>query len=310
VSRSQQRSADADGLSYGGIEAGGTKWVCAVGKHSGHLLSTTTFPTTTPDETLARAVEFFAQHDRPVVAIGIGAFGPLDLRRNSSTFGYITTTPKPGWANTAVAPALHRQLNVPVFIDTDVNTAALAEWRWGAATGLDTFAYVTIGTGIGVGAIVHGRLLHGLLHPEGGHMCVPHDWIVDPFTGSCPYHGDCLEGLASGEAIHQRWGRPATQLSDPKMWRLEANYVASALLNLIYILSPQRIIVGGGVAQHPTLLAMVRTRIGKLLAGYLVTPELASEPKRRQYIVPAELGNRAGVIGAVELAAMSVDLSI
>jgi fructokinase len=232
----------------------------------------------------------------------VGAFGPVDLRRDSPTWGTITTTPKPGWGDTDLVGALRSGLNVPIALDTDVNAAALGEWRWGAAVGLETFFYITVGTGIGGGAVVNGAILHGLLHPEFGHMRIPHDRAADPFDGICPYHGDCLEGLASGEAIRQRWGRRGEDLSGPAAWETEAEYLALALVNVICMLSPQRIIIGGGVAKQPTLLPLARQRVRELLAGYLRAPELTDPDAMGRYIVTPDLGGSSGVIGAIELA--------
>ena len=205
-------------MSYGGIEAGGTKWVCAVADQPGRPDKLDSFPTTSPEDTVARAVRFFTENG-PVAALGVGSFGPVDIRPDSPTWGTITTTPKPGWGDTDVVGALRSGLRVPIALDTDVNVAALGEWRWGAAAGLDTFCYITVGTGIGAGAVVNGGLLHGLLHPELGHMRIPHDRARDPFDGICPYHGDCLEGLASGEAIRQRWAGPARSCPAPRPGR-------------------------------------------------------------------------------------------
>jgi fructokinase len=292
-------------MRYGGIEAGGTKWVCAVADQPGHPDKLDTFATTSPEDTVARAVRFFTENG-PVQALGVGSFGPVDIRRDSPTWGTITTTPKPGWGDTDVVGALRSGLGVPIELDTDVNAAALGEWRWGAAAGLETFCYITVGTGIGGGAVVNGRLLHGLLHPEFGHMRIPHDLAADPFDGICPYHGDCLEGLASGEAIRQRWGRPAQELSGSVAWEIEAQYLAFALVNVVCLLSPQRIIVGGGVAKQPALLPMARQRMRELLAGYLRAPELTEPAAMDRYIVPPQLGGDAGVIGAIELAARAL----
>ena len=288
-------------MRYGGIEAGGTKWVCAIADQPGRLDKTEIFPTTDPAETVSRATRFFTENG-PVDVIGVGAFGPVDIRRGSPTWGTITTTPKPGWADTDVVAALRSGLGVPIALDTDVNAAALGEWRWGAAAGLDTFLYITVGTGIGGGAVASGRVLHGLLHPEFGHMRIPHDRARDPFDGICPYHGDCLEGLASGEAIRQRWGRPGQELSGPAAWETEAEYLALALVNVVCMLSPQRIIIGGGVAEQPTLLPLVRQRLRELLAGYLRAPELTEPDATDRYVVPPQLGSHSGVIGALELA--------
>ena len=203
---------------YGAIEAGGTKFVCAVGTGPDDLRAEARFPTTTPAETLDRTISFFLEQQtrlgEPVAALGVGSFGPVDPNPASPTFGYITTTPKPGWANTDVVGALRRVFPVPVGFDTDVNAAALGEFRWGAAQGLDTFIYLTIGTGLGGGGMVGGRLIHGLVHPEMGHIRIPHDWAADPFPGACPYHGDCFEGLAAGPALEQRWQQRGETLPD------------------------------------------------------------------------------------------------
>jgi fructokinase len=288
-------------MRYGGIEAGGTKWVCAIADDPARPLKTGTFPTTGPAETVARATRFFAENG-PVDALGVGTFGPVDIRPGSPTWGTITTTPKPGWADTDLVSALRAGLDVPVMLDTDVNAAALGEWRWGAAAGLDTFVYITVGTGVGGGAVVNGRILHGLLAPEFGHMRIPHDRDADPFGGTCPYHGDCLEGLASGEAIRQRWGHAGQQLDDDAVWALEAEYLALALVNLACMVSPERIVIGGGVAKNQALLPRVRRRLPELLAGYLRVPELTEPDAIERYVVAPGLGDQAGVIGALELA--------
>jgi len=290
----------ANGL-YGGIEAGGTKFVCAVGTNPDDL-RTARFPTTTPPETLARAIAFFRQQARaPLAAIGVASFGPIDLRPDSPTFGFITTTPKPGWANTDLVGSIRRAFNVPVGFDTDVNAAALGEHRWGAAQGLDTFIYLTIGTGIGGGGMASGKLLHGLIHPEMGHIRIPHDCARDPFPGACPYHGDCLEGLASGPAMEKRWGQRAETLpADHPAWELEARYLALALVNYICTLSPQRILLGGGVMEQAQLLPMIRRSTQRMLQGYVRAPEIIE--RINEYIVPPGLGERAGVLGAIALA--------
>ncbi len=286
---------------YGGIEAGGTKFVCAVGDASGELLERLEYATTAPYETLHRAVDFFRQQKRALGAVGVACFGPLDLRPASRTYGHITSTPKPGWSNTDVLGPLLQGLGVPVGFDTDVNGAALAEHRWGAACGLDTFVYLTIGTGIGGGGMVGGKLLHGLLHPEMGHLRVPHDRDADPFEGTCPFHGDCWEGLACGPALAERSGMEASVLPDDHpAWVLEANYLALGLVSIICILSPQRVIIGGGVMRRAVLLHLVRKRVVQLLAGYLPLPALGSHVD--EYIVPPALGENAGVLGAIALA--------
>ncbi|MBE7528666.1 MAG: ROK family protein [Ardenticatenaceae bacterium] len=292
---------------FGGIEAGGTKFVCAVGTGPGDIRAEIRFPTTTPAENLSQCLAFFReQGDRygELTAVGIASFGPVDPDPRSSTFGYITTTPKPGWANTDFAGVIGRALGVPVGFDTDVNGAALGEWRWGAAQGLDTFIYLTIGTGIGGGVMVNGRLLHGLIHPEMGHIPLPHDWAADPFPGRCPYHGDCLEGMASGPAIADRWGQPGSDLpSDHPAWELEAHYLALALHSFICTLSPQRIIMGGGVMAQPQIFPLLRQKVQASLRGYVQHTAVLENIDR--YIVPPALGGQAGVAGAIALAELA-----
>ena len=284
---------------YGGIEAGGSKWVCATGTGPDDLEQTLTFATTDPEETIARAADFFSRNGA-IAAIGIGSFGPIDIDRTSPTWGRITTTPKPGWAYTEVVAALRNALDLPIAFDTDVNAAALGEHRWGAAVGLETFCYITVGTGIGGGGIANGNLMHGLLHPEFGHMRIPHDRNRDPFDGACPYHGNCFEGLASGDALRARWGRSAEEIADESAWLLEAEYLALGLQNVICTISPQKIILGGGVMKEPALLPHVRSRVQALASGYFDAPELGAAID--EYIVPPALGDRAGVLGALELA--------
>jgi fructokinase len=288
---------------YGAVEAGGTKFVCAVGTGPDDIRSETRFPTTTPAETLGRTVEFLrteAGRHGPLAAVGVASFGPVDLAPSSPTYGFITSTPKPGWADADVAGHVSRALGVPVGFDTDVNAAALAERQWGAARGLDTLVYLTVGTGIGGGGIVDGRLMHGLIHPEMGHIHVPHDRADDPFDGVCPYHGDCLEGLASGPAMKARWGRPAEELPDDHpAWAVEAGYLAHALAIYVCVLSPQRIVLGGGVMESPQLFPLIRARLVRLLNGYVQAPEIVQDIDR--YVVPPALGNRAGVLGALAL---------
>jgi len=275
----------------GGIEAGGTKFVCAVGRPPDDL-ELMEIPVTTPEQTIALVLQFFKARP-PVNAIGIASFGPVDLDPQSATFGYITWTPKLAWRNFDFAGAIRRALRVRVAFDTDVNAAALAERRWGAAQGLETFLYVTVGTGIGGGGMSNGRLLHGRMHPELGHLRVPHDRERDPFPGNCPYHGDCLEGLAAAPAIEARWDQDPRGLPDDHpAWDLEARYLALGLVNSICVLSPERIILGGGVMTREELFPMIRGNVAELLNGYLDACD----------IVPPSLGARAGVLGAMALA--------
>jgi len=285
---------------WGGIEAGGTKFVCAVAGDDGEILAETTFPTTVPDQTVERAIEFLRQQGE-LAAVGVGSFGPVDLIPGSPTYGTITTTPKPGWANADIVGRVRQALDVPVGFDTDVNGAALGEHRWGAAQGLDTFVYLTIGTGIGGGGMVDGRLIHGLVHPEMGHTRIPHDLNRDPFAGVCPFHGDCFEGLATGPAIEARWGqRGETLPPDHPAWELEAHYIALGVVNLVCTLSPQRVILGGGVMQQAHLFPLIRSKVQQLLNGYLKAPAILE--RIDEYIVPPGLGHRAGVKGAIALA--------
>ena len=244
---------------------------------------------------------FFREHPTRVAAVGVASFGPVDLDPRSPSFGFITATPKPRWAHTDVAGPFREALDVPVAFDTDVNGAALGEHRWGAGGGVDPLVYVTVGTGIGGGGLVNGRLLHGLVHPEMGHLRLPHDRVADPFHGACPYHGDCLDGLASGRALRERWGAsPETLPPDHPAWPLEAEYLALGLVAIIGVLSPQRIVLGGGVMQQPTLLPRVRRRVVELLAGYVRAAAVVDDIEH--YIVPPALGERAGVLGALALA--------
>ena len=286
---------------YGGIEAGGTKFVCAAGRGPDALTALARFPTTTPEETLPQVIRFFKNLPEPVQAVGIGSFGPVDPNPASPTYGQITTTPKPGWAHFNLLDAVQSELGVPAAFDTDVNAAALGEYRWGAAQGLATFIYLTIGTGIGGGIMTEGKPLHGLIHPEMGHIRLPHNWDSDPFAGICPFHGDCLEGLASGPAIEARWKQRAETLPpEHPAWELETHYIALSLVNFITTLSPQRIILGGGVMQAPQLLPLIRAEVQTLLNGYIQSPEILA--RIEQYIVPPALGGQAGVLGAIALA--------
>jgi fructokinase len=296
------------GRLFGGIEGGGTKFICAVGTGPQDIRAETRFATTDPQATLAKTLTFFKeqtkQHGR-LAAIGVASFGPVDLRLDSPTYGYITTTPKPGWANVDILGQISRGLGVKTAFEMDVNAAALAEWRWGAGQGVGSLIYLTVGTGIGGGALIGSRLVHGLVHPEMGHMLIPHDFMVDPFKGVCPYHGDCLEGLANGVAMEKRWGVRAEELPpDHPAWALEAEYLAAGLVNLILSLSPERIILGGGVMQQPQLFPLIRKKVRTKLAGYVASPAILEDIDN--FIVPPGLGNRAGVLGAIALAEMSI----
>lgn len=289
---------------YGGIEAGGTKFVCLVGNGPEHIVEETRFATTHPEETIQRAVAFFEPYARggELAAVGIGSFGPVDLNPVSPTFGYITTTPKPEWSQVDLRGTILQALKIPVVFDTDVNAAAFGEHYWTPGNRmLDPFVYMTVGTGIGVGVLANGSPLHGLVHAEAGHFAIPHNWQNDPFPGICPFHGDCLEGLASGPSIARRWGQRAETLPhDHPAWDLEAGYIALALTNLIYAYSPQRIVLGGGVPQHPGLHDAVRRKVRNHLNGYIQSPMVLDQIN--DYIVAPTLGNRSGALGAIALA--------
>ncbi len=285
---------------FGGIEGGGTKFVCAVGTGPDDLRAETRFPTTTPEETLGRAIEFFKQQNG-LAALGVASFGPVDPNLASPTYGHILPTPKPGWSNADVVGTLQSALNLPIGFDTDVNAAAMSESRWGAAQNCNPALYLTIGTGIGGGVMVNGKLLHGLIHPEMGHLPLPRDPVKDPYPGGCPFHGDCFEGLAAGPAIEKRWGQKAETLPpEHPAWDLEAHYIALALASYIYTLSPQKIIIGGGVAQQAHTLPLIRQKVQALLNGYVQSAHITQNID--DYIVLPGLGNRSGVLGALALA--------
>ena len=288
-------------LVFGAIEAGGTKFVCAVG-HDLADLNVTQLPTTSPQETTARAIDFLRSNPGgKLKAVGLGSFGPVDLSPSSPTYGYITSTPKSGWQNFDFLGTVRAAFNVPIGFDTDVNAAALGEARWGAAQSISDFFYLTVGTGIGGGVIVNGQVLHGLVHPEMGHIRIPHDRQRDAYRGLCPFHDDCLEGLASGPAMQARWGKPASELPiDHPAWTLEAHYLALGLANWVCTLSPKRIVLGGGVMQQHWIFALIRRELLRLLNGYVQSRELTENVD--QYVVPAKLGNRAGIAGALALA--------
>ena len=291
-------------LVYGGVEAGGTKFVCAVASDPEHVEAIVEIPTRDPVSSIREAAEFFrSRHpdDRPLAALGVGSFGPLELDPQAPTYGQIASTPKAGWEGVDIRGEFARALDVPVAIETDVNAAALGEQRWGNGRGLAHFLYVTVGTGIGVGAVVADRLLRGAHHPEMGHVSVPRSRDEpNAFSGCCPYHQACIEGLASGTAIVERWGSRLGDLPlDHPAWGLEAGYLGTFLSDLTFTLQPERIIVGGGVMSEQ-LLSDVRGRLHKALAGYRQT--LASSDVTKEYLVMPELGDRAGVLGAIALA--------
>ncbi len=286
---------------FGAIEAGGTKFVCALGGAAGEILEQTRIDTRDPVTTLAEVQRYFEGAQArcgKIAALGVGAFGPLDLRPASPTYGCITSTPKPGWSNTNLAGALSQGLQVPVRLDTDVNAAAFGEQRWGAGQGLNSLVYVTVGTGIGVGAVHHGRAVHGLMHLEMGHVVIRRHASDAGFAGVCPYHGDCLEGLASGPAILARTGRVFSQASpaDP-LWAIEADYLGQLCALLVLSHSPQRILMGGGVMQ-PALYPRVQESMLHWLHDYIHVPEI----RNANYVAAPGLEGLAGIKGALSLA--------
>lgn len=283
-------------MKFGGLEAGGTKMVCAIGNENGKILDQISIPTETPEITMPKLLEYF--QDKEIEALGIGCFGPIDLDRSSKTYGYITTTPKLAWKNYNICGYFSKYLHVPVGFDTDVNGSLLGEAAWGCAKGLKTALYITIGTGVGVGVMAEGKLLHGMQHPEGGHILIPRR-EDDTYIGKCPYHGTCLEGLAAGPAIEARWGRRAEKLSgQQEVWDLEAYYLAYAITNYILLFSPQKIILGGGVMHQKQLMPLVRKKTKEMLGGYLQTKELSDMDS---YLVLPSLDDKQGVMGAIKL---------
>lgn len=289
---------------FGGIEGGGTKFVCAVGTEDGKILAETRIPTTSPEKTLAQTIEFFEEqtHDLGnLSAIGFASFGPLDLRLDSGQYGHILPTPKSGWSNTDMLTPLRKAFNLPIGFDTDVNGAALGEWRWGATQGLNTFIYLTIGTGVGGGGMIGGQLMHGLLHPEMGHIPLPRDKKNDSFKSICPFHDDCFEGLTSGPAIENHWGKKAEELpTGHPAWEMEASYIAKALRSFICTLSPERIVLGGGVMQQEHLFPLIHEKVLNELNGYIQSAQILE--RIDEYIVPVALDGKAGILGAFLLA--------
>ncbi|MCP1092521.1 ROK family protein [Bacillaceae bacterium OS4b] len=287
----------------GAIEAGGTKFICAIGNEHGQIIKRISIPTTIPKETIKQVVNFFQNNS--LSAIGIGSFGPIDLHVKSPKYGHITMTPKITWENFDILGEVKKHFPIPIGFDTDVNAAALGEKIWGAAKEVNSCIYITVGTGIGVGAIVEGNLLHGLTHPEMGHIIVRRH-PSDQYEGNCPYHKDCLEGLAAGPAISERWGKAGAKLQDQaQVWEMEAYYLAQALVNYLLILSPERIILGGGVMMQDQLIPLIRGKVRDLLNGYVQHTAILSAIE--EFIVPPGLGQNAGICGALALAIKARD---
>ena len=289
---------------FGALEAGGTKMVMAVGDENGKILEQKSIPTTTPEETMPQIIEYFKEKiaGEGIKALGVGAFGPVDVVKGSPTYGHILNTPKLAWKNYDLVGTLEKGLGIPVGLDTDVNGSCLGEMTYGCAKGLDTVVYFTIGTGIGAGIAVGGKLLHGMLHPEAGHILITKN-RHDPGRSVCPYHNSCFEGLASGPSIEARWGKKAAELVDKTVgWELESDYIAKGLVNMILTLSPQKIILGGGVMHQEQMFPMIRNKVTALINDYYTTKELTDMDN---YIVPASLKDDQGIMGAVRLAQLA-----
>lgn len=288
-------------MKLGAIEAGGTKMVCAIGNNSGEIFEQISIPTETPEITIPKMIAFF--EGKGIEALGIGCFGPIDLNKKSDTYGYITTTPKLAWQNFDMVGTFKRALKVPVGFDTDVNGSALGEYTWGIGKGLGSCIYITVGTGIGVGVISDGHLLHGMLHPEAGHILLSRK-PGDKMESFCPFHDNCFEGLAAGPAIEKRWGKKAIELADQdEVWELEAEYIAQALVNYTLTLSPERIILGGGVMHQKQLLPLIRQKFKTLLNDYVVTERLKDLDS---YIVVQSLDDKQGIMGALRLGELAL----
>ena len=287
----------------GAIEAGGTKMVCAIATEKGEILERMSIPTQSPDVTLRAMLGFFK--DKEIAALGIGSFGPVDLNPSSPTYGYITSTPKPGWANRDFVGTFSKVLNVPVGFDTDVNAAILGEVTYGAARNASSAIYITVGTGVGVGVCFEGKLLHGLVHPEAGHvLLMKHP--SDNYKGKCPFHTNCVEGLASGPAVEERWGSAGAELADrPEVWELESYYVAQAVTNYILCYSPEKVILWGGIMHQSKMFELVRKKVKEMLGGYVASPVF--ETDLSDYIIPPGLGENPGVMGAVKLGLMALE---
>jgi fructokinase len=283
---------------FGGLETGGTTWCAVVGTGPDDIRDALEFPIGQPEPTIDHAIAFFAQHD--LAAVGVGSFGPVDRNPDSAGWGYVTSTPKAGWRGVNIAGPIARALSIPIAFDTDVNAAAVGEHRWGAAQDVKTFCYVTVGTGIGCGIMVSGALLNGAMHPEVGHQALPRNPESDDFPGTCPSHGGCWEGLASATSLTARWGMTPVELPDEHVaWDIEAEHLARGIVNLVYIVSPERIILGGGVMRRRGLIDRIRAKLPGLINGYIPFPEGSD---LTAFISPPGLEARSGSLGALALA--------
>lgn len=289
-------------MMYGALEAGGTKMVCAIGDETGRIFERISIPTRTPEETIPEIVNYFKGKD--IVALGVGAFGPVDVIKGSSTYGHILDTPKLAWRNFDLVGTLLKELNKPIGLDTDVNASCLGEMTFGCGMGLDSVIYITIGTGVGVGVSINGKLHHGMLHPEAGHiLSVPHP--DDSYEGRCPYHGTCFEGMAAGPAIEERWGKKAIDLvNQEEVWELEAYYIAGAIMTYMLTYVPRKIILGGGVMHQEQLFPLVHKKVREMMNGYINTKEFRDI---ENYIVPCSLNDDQGIMGCIQLAKLALE---
>jgi fructokinase len=289
---------------FGAVEAGGTKFLVAIGNDRGEILAQQRFATADPRSTLAGVHAFLRQQAKAfgkLTAIGMASFGPIELDKTTARYGFIGRTPKPDWSGTDMTGSLVQEFRCPIGFDTDVNAAALAEHRWGAGQDVNDLVYLTIGTGIGGGIMVNGSPIHGLMHPEIGHIFPRRHPLDTGFDGVCPFHGDCLEGLASGPAILARTGTSLQQLDESHaQWQIEADYLGQLCAQLVVTVSPRRIIMGGGVMSQARLLPLIRRRLHHWLGGYINRSKLLTAIDG--YVVAPALGERAGVLGALLLA--------
>jgi fructokinase len=290
-------------MRIGAIEAGGTKFVVGIGNEQGVIEERISIPTDRPEPTLSKVIAYF--RNKRVDAIGVGTFGPINIDPTSPQYGHVTTTPKPGWSGFNFLGALKQQFDVPYGWDTDVNAAALGEAVWGAAKGLDSCVYYTFGTGVGLGVYTEGKLVHGLVHPEGGHVMTRRH-PDDQYEGFCPYHGDCLEGVSAGPAIELRWKMKGSELPvDHPAWTMEAYYIAQAVAGTILMLSPKKVILGGGVMKQEQLFPLIRTEVLRQLNGYVNAKSILDGID--EYIVPPGLGDNAGLCGALALGLRAIE---
>ncbi len=292
-------------MRLGSLEAGGTKMVCAVGDSNGIIYEQISIPTTTPEDTMPHIIDYFK--GKEIAALGIACFGPVDVNQDSETYGTILDTPKLPWRQYPILKVMQDALKLPMGLDTDVNGSCLGEVTYGTAKGLDSVIYITVGTGVGVGIVLDGRLVHGMLHPEAGHI------LIAPEAGDeghciCPYHSHCLEGLAAGPSIEKRWGAKAVELTErSEVWELESQYLAQAIVNLILTVSPKRIILGGGVMHQEQLFPLIRKKVPELMNGYIRTPQMQNMDT---YIVPASLQDNQGIMGGLRLAELALQKSV